>query len=84
MKTSPIQRPEVLQADILELINQTKPIGLAADEAGSLLASREKYALYPAKYVREWTKSMLEKLRGQGLIVLTGDCYFPAESVTAG
>jgi hypothetical protein len=40
--------------------------------------------VYAAYYVREWTKSMLEKLRGQGLIVLTGDCYFPAESVTAG
>ena len=84
MKTSPMLDPKALQADMLELINQTKPIGLTADEASSLVAGREKYALYPEEYVREWTASMLENLRGEGQVVLDGGRYFPTESATAG
>jgi hypothetical protein len=83
MKTSPRIDPKVLQADMLELINDNKHIGLNADEAGSLLAGRETYATYHEEYVRTWTLSMLEKLAGQGLIVLKGDRYFPAELAAA-
>jgi hypothetical protein len=79
MNTSPLLDPKEIQLDVLELITENAAIGLAAHDAGGLLAGRERYAAYPTDYVIEWTQSMLKTLTGQGLVVCKDDRYFPGK-----
>jgi hypothetical protein len=63
---------------VLELLAENAVIGPVA-AAGALLAERERYVAYPADYVLEWARSMLEKLAGQGLVVEKDGHYFPGQ-----
>jgi hypothetical protein len=79
MKPSNMIDPKVLQVDVLELLAPRKLAGAAAGTIAGLLASQEAYATYPDDYIFEWVVSMLEKLAGQGLVVLKGGHYFPVK-----
>ena len=76
---SPMIDPKVLQADVLKLMTNDTVRGLTVNEVSSVLVNRDEYVQYQADYVLEWTQSMLDKLCGQGLVVLKGNRYFPAE-----
>jgi hypothetical protein len=79
---SPMIDPKKLKVDVLRLINENKADGLKAKKLAGLLGKHNDYVTYPEDYVLEWVMTRLAQLRGEGLLVLVGDRYFPVESAT--
>jgi hypothetical protein len=79
MKSQPLMiDQEMLKADMLGVVNFTGARGARVYNVSAAVCISTKYDAYPEAYVVECVKYMLENLAWQGLIVLKGDRYFPA------
>jgi hypothetical protein len=76
---SPTIDPKVLRVDVLNVVNHFKPAGVDPDKLAVAASFAPKYEMYDREYVYEWVESMLDKLTGQGAIILKNGRYYPAK-----